>query len=110
MQKNEFLCQFYEIYAGKILNHIADSYENISLSVLLKNEKAFFEIDNSIPVVLDLEKREHMISSGLADISLEKRKMRYSKKKLALSKLMLKYLKNNKLIALDSLGNIEIIS
>ncbi len=28
---------------GKILNHIADSYENISLSVLLKNEKAFFE-------------------------------------------------------------------
>ena len=51
-----------------------------------------------------------MISSGLADISLEKRKMRYSKKKLALSKLMLKYLKNNKLIELDNLGNIEIIS
>ena len=92
MQKNEFLCQFYEIYAGKILNHIADSYENISLSVLLKNEKAFFEIDNSIPVVLDLEKREHMISSGLADISLENENEIF-KEKLALSKLMLKYLK-----------------
>ena len=39
-----FYVSFYEIYAGKILNHIADSYENISLSVLLKNEKAFLKL------------------------------------------------------------------
>ena len=42
--KNEFLCQFYEIYAGKILNHIADSYENISLSVLLKMKRHFLKL------------------------------------------------------------------
>ena len=116
MQKNEFLRQFFEILAGGKLSHTADAYNdidfNISFSVQKETPVVVFTGEHSIfPTVIELPKKDHLMINGLFISILaigDTKNIRTRGKKLKFSNLIFKYLKNNDLIEVDKLGNIEV--
>jgi hypothetical protein len=114
MKKNEFLRQFFEIVVGSKLKHTADKYDDIDFDVNFSVKEdipvAIFSGEHSIfPIVIEIPKKDHIMMNGLF-ISFTVSGKKYSRQSRVqhFSKLIFNYLKENQMIEVDNLGNIEI--
>lgn len=114
MEKNEFLRQFFEIAAGSKLKHTADKYDYIDFDVefSLKDDVpiAIFSGEHSIfPIIIEIPQKDHFMMNGLFILFVISGKKYGRLSRIPhFSKLIFNYLKTNRLIEIDGLGNIEI--
>ena len=105
MDKNIFLKQFFEIYAGFKYENPSDSYDHIDFEVMITDDSsvekiAVFTGENSIfPIILQVPSSKHYLEFGFASVFLvEGKQIRRGQKQKKLLNLIVKYLEDENLV------------